>query len=62
MVDNQSALWTDQMVVFLLLVDIIEHHFGAAPLGSSFRQKFKLPQDEKTELQHEQNLIDYHSN
>ena len=32
-----------------------------APLGSSFRRKLKLPKDTKTELQHEQNLLDYHS-
>ena len=30
-----------------------------APLGSIFRQKFKLPQDKKTELQHEKNLLDW---
>ena len=51
-VDNEPGLWTGQMVLFLLLADI--HEIIFAPLGSSFRRKLKLPQDKKTELQHEQ--------
>ena len=43
-----SCWWTFFKIVF-------------SPLVSSFRRKLKLPKDTKTELQHEQNLLDYHS-